>query len=287
MLEDEHPGLEKDPIHRPPLLTESDGNLTEYTNKFIFYITAERLKQREYTEKEQALHYIKGLDISDYQPAISHVNSLLDTWSSPGLNHKCQLPSLPKTISKFFTDNNMSQPTLHSPIIRSLKHKNAANNQSTDTGVLQAILTTLHNRDVNTTSTHTDDAVVRAIINYANNRHGAKKSFTKTTTDTESRKSVDAFCDACGGHGHRWKNCDSLAKMIKCLDYVSTLSDIDKSALLITYNQEQARRRKVKQLATAGHARFLRDAGDIDGLFQLIQDNEGYTFNDLHTDEDE
>ncbi len=28
MLEDEHPGLEKDPIHCPPLLTECDGNLT-------------------------------------------------------------------------------------------------------------------------------------------------------------------------------------------------------------------------------------------------------------------
>jgi hypothetical protein len=39
------------------------------------------------------------------------------------------------------------------------------------------------------------------------------------------------------------------------------------------YSKEQARRRTVKQANIKGKARLLYDAGDIDGLLALIEDD--------------
>jgi hypothetical protein len=36
----------------------------------------------------------------------------------------------------------------------------------------------------------------------------------------EPRKSMDIYCDACGSHGHPWKHCDFLAKMIKAQQFL-------------------------------------------------------------------
>jgi hypothetical protein len=289
MLEDEHPGLEKDPIHRPPLLTECDSNLTEYTNKFLFYITAERLKHRTFTEKEQVLHYIRGIDIVDFQPSIAYVNSLLDTWSQAGLNPKCQLRSLPKTITKFFSDNKLPYPVVHTSIVRTCQYKLTLTLNNTD--VLQDIMVKL--QALEDIAQHSNTSTETAIVKYATNNTNSKKNLgsklnhnkflpnkdsLNSADVTESRKSVDVFCDACGGHGHRWKNCDYLAKMITCLDYISAITDANKKALLDTYRQEQSRRRKMKQLTAAGRARMLKDSGDADGLYQFMQDMEGYTF---------
>jgi hypothetical protein len=46
-----------------------------------------------------------------------------------------------------------------------------------------------------------------------------------------------------------------------------------KKELLDMYSKEQARRRTVKQANTKGKARLLYDAGDIDGLLALIEDD--------------
>lgn len=100
MLEDDHPGMQKDPIYRPPQSLDCDGDLQEYTNRFINWLTFERLNNRHYKDKEQVLHYLKGLHY-EYEPAIHYVNTLLDTWAQPGINPKCNIRSLPRTINEF------------------------------------------------------------------------------------------------------------------------------------------------------------------------------------------
>lgn len=124
-----------------------------------------------------------------------------------------------------------------------------------------------------------------ALVNYIkdprkNRNYGHRKDSQKEIGELpfpdESRKSVDVFCGACGGHGHPPTGCDYTAKLIKALDYIASLDSANRKTIVDNYNKEQTRRRKWKQLATAGKARQLRDSGDAEGLFELIQDYQSY-----------
>lgn len=69
MMEDEHPGMQKDPIYPPPNSTECDGDLQEYTNHFMNWLPFECLNHWHYKDEEQVLHYLKGLHYK-LEPAI-------------------------------------------------------------------------------------------------------------------------------------------------------------------------------------------------------------------------
>jgi hypothetical protein len=123
-----------------------------------------------------------------------------------------------------------------------------------------------------------------AIVNYVKDNRkqkGGWKDSGKTTTGdisipSETRKSVDIFCDACGGHGHPWATCIYTAKLLKAIDYIASLDPASRKTILENYHKEQTRRRQWKQLATAGRARQLRDSGDTEGLFDLTQEYQSY-----------
>jgi len=267
MLEDNHPGMKQDPIYRAPNSAECDGNLQEYTTRFINWLTAERLNDRYFSEKEQVLHYLAGLD-DEFDPAVQYVNTLLDTWSHTGINPKCAIRSLPKTIQGYLDKQHGNA------VIRTAK--GSTNDQTAE--MLQEIRAQLE------TLKHTPATDEYAMINYAKDhrkqRGGWKNPNKGTSPDlllsSDGRKSVDIFCDACGGHGHPWAACDYTAKLLKAIDYIASLDPASRKTVLDNYHKEQTRRRQWKQMATAGRARQLRDSGDTDGLFDLMQEYQSY-----------
>jgi hypothetical protein len=96
---------------------------------------------------------------------------------------------------------------------------------------------------------------------------------TKSTAEkspSDKRQSVDIFCDACGGHGHKAKNCDFAARLLKSLDYIATLDVAKKKEIMATFIKEQTRRRLAKITDRKGRARALRDTGDVEGLYKLV-----------------
>jgi hypothetical protein len=268
MLEDEHPGMKKDPIYRAPNSSDCDGNLQEYTTRFINWLTAERLNDRYFSDKEQVLHYLAGLD-DEFHLAVQYVNTLLDTWSHTGINPKCAIRSLPKTIQSYLDKHHGNA------VIRTTK----GNPNDHTAEMLQEIRDQLEALKQPSTT-----ANKYAIVNYVkdNRKHkGGWKDSGKTTTGdisipSEPRKSVDIFCDACGGHGHPWATCDYTAKLLKAIDYIASLDPASRKTILENYHKEQTRRRQWKQLATTGRARQLRDSGDTEGLFDLMQEYQSY-----------
>ena len=267
MLEDDHPGMQKDPIHRAPNSSDCDGNLQEYTTRFINWLTAERLNDRYFSEKEQVLHYLAGLD-DEFDPAVQYVNTLLDTWSHTGINPKCAIRSLPKTIQGYLDKHHGNA------IIRTAK--TTSNDQTAE--MLQEIRAQLE--ALKATPPTEDYAIVNYAKDHRKHKGGWKDSNKSLPSDlsnpSDSRKSVDIFCDACGGHGHPWAACDYTAKLIKAIDYIASLDPASRKTVLENYHKEQTRRRQWKQMATAGRARQLRDNGDTEGLFELMQEYQSY-----------
>jgi hypothetical protein len=268
MLEDDHPGMQKDHIYRPPQSLDCDGDLQEYTNRFINWLTFERLNNRHYKDKEQVLHYLKGLHY-EYEPAIHYVNTLLDTWAQPGINPKCNICSLPRTIDEF---NNRSNGQGCQPVIRTIQ----TNSNNSTNEMLQQLRNGITDLKQ---ATMTPDPV-NSTVNYIKDPKRTKsnpwkpihKDYLNDLKPADSRKSTDTYCDACGGHGHQWLACDFSANLIKALDYIATLDPTSRKAILENYHKEQSRCRKYKQMTTAGKARQLRDSGDSEGLYQLVQD---------------
>ena len=110
-----------------------------------------------------------------------------------------------------------------------------------------------------------------AIIHYTKDNRKYKGGWKDNNRDgdlpnpSDSRKPVDTFCE-CGSHGHTWDSCDYTAK----------LDQASRKTILNNYQKEQARRRKSKQIATAGRARQLRNNGDTKGLYDFMQEYQPY-----------
>ena len=113
----------------------------------------------------------------------------------------------------------------------------------------------------------TDDSI--AMIQAASHLDGTRK--LKSEPDSP-RKSIDAYCDACGGHGHRWGDCDFLAKLIKSLQFLDSLEPSRKKNLLDTFHKEQVRKRSVKHNTALVRATRCMENNDIDGMYDIIHE---------------
>jgi hypothetical protein len=114
------------------------------------------------------------------------------------------------------------------------------------------------------------------MIRAANQRDSNKKG--NGNSSEGPRKSVDIYCDACGAHGHRWRDCDFLAKLIKCLTFVNSMDAAKKKALLESFHKEQERKRAGKQNKAKIRALQYLEDKDINGMYALVQE--------LHTAQD-
>jgi hypothetical protein len=250
IMEEHHPALQSDPVYRAPTSLECDNKLQEYTARFQAYMTAETLNHRYYQPKEQVLHYLAGLD-EDFSAAVQYVQTLLDSWgSATGLPPKCDLRVLPKTIDDFMKKH----ATQISPVIRTAAAVSATTLQVQPVDAIAKMLEKHMDATTN---------IVRSLQN-----NPTKSTAEKSPSD--KRQSVDIFCDACGGHGHKAKNCDFAARLLKSLDYIATLDVAKKKEIMATFIKEQTRRRLAKITDRKGRARALRDTGDVEGLYKLV-----------------
>jgi hypothetical protein len=121
-------------------------------------------------------------------------------------------------------------------------------------------------RTVKDCSSHVTDP--DGIIRYAKDQ--------KNRSDLESRKTSDITCDACGMHGHGWRNCDHCAKQLKCDEFIKNLDANKRQDLLDRFAKEQLRRRTLKLRNRPARVRFLQ-GNDIDCIYELIADLEADT----------
>jgi hypothetical protein len=219
IMDKHHPALQSGPVYRAPTSLECDNKLQEYTARFQAYMTSDTLNHRYYQPKEQVLHYLAGLD-EEFSPAVTYVQMLLDSWGiSNGLPPKCDLRVLPKTIDDYMKKRT-NQVT---PFIRSA----VANTQ--EMPLVQPV-----DEIAKILAKHMDEttSIVRSLQN-----NPSKPTANKSLTD--KRQSVDIFCDACGGHGHKAKNCDFTARLVKGLDFIATLDAAKKKDIMETFLKEQ------------------------------------------------
>jgi hypothetical protein len=111
MLEDEHPAMQQDPIQRTPTSNECQDDIQEYSARFTSYLMSENLNGRTYRAREQVVLFLKGLD-TEFAPAVQYVETLMDSWGKDGLNPKCELRYLPRTIEAFMKTHAESTPTM-------------------------------------------------------------------------------------------------------------------------------------------------------------------------------
>ena len=195
---------------------------------------SEHLNGRTYRTREQVVLFLKGLD-TEFAPAVQYVETLMDSWGKDGPNPKCELRYLPRTIEAFMKTHAESTPTMR--------------------------VTKLH--DVTT-----EDFI--EMICAATSRDGPKKG--KQDSTEGPRKSVDIYCDACGTHGHGWRNCDFLAKLFKAMEFMANIDSTKKKLLLDTFHKEQNRKRQSKQGNAVARAAECLENNDIQGMYALIQE---------------
>jgi hypothetical protein len=250
IMEEHHPALQSDPVYHAPTSLECDNKLQEYTAHFQTYMTSQALNHHYYQLKGQVLHYLAGLD-EEFSPAVTHLQMLLDSWgTSNGLPPKCDLHVLPKTIDDYMKKHtNQVTPFIQSAV--------AHTQEMPLVQPMDEIAKILSKHMDETTS------IVRSLQN-----NPSKLTANKSLTD--KRQSVDIFCDACGGHGHKAKNCDFTAQLVKGLDFIATLDAAKKKDIMETFLKEQTRRKLVKITVGKGRARVLRDTGDAEGLYKLL-----------------
>jgi len=94
----------------------------------------------------------------------------------------------------------------------------------------------------------------------------------KQEPPSSPRKSVDVYCDTCSSHGHRWRDCNFLAKTIKALDFLSNLDTNKRKTLLDTFHKEQTRKRQTKQSTAIVRASTYIENKDIKSMYVLIQE---------------
>lgn len=233
LLEPHHGLLQKRIKIKAPDSADYNGDIHEYTAQFYSFLTSEGLHGRTYNAEEQVTAFLSGLDDS-FAPAVDHINNLLDSWGQPGLNPKCELRRLPSTIDDFMNRHPYNPKY---PSVRMLNSTSLP--ELTDTDII----------------------------------HVTKQRLPLTTDSHESRKPIDIFCDACGGHGHPWKRCDYLARLIKALDFTTKLDKNKQIEILQAFTKEQQRLRENKIKRNISKARTLKDSGDIEGLYKLLTED--------------
>ncbi len=235
MLEDEHPAMKQDPIQRPPTSQECQDDIQEYSARFTSYLVSEQLNGRTYRAREQVVLFLKGLD-TEFTPAIQYVETLMDSWGKEGLNPKCEIRYLPRTIESFMKTHTAES----TPIMRATKLQDVTTNEFME------------------------------MIRAANTRDGLKRG--KQVTQEAPRKSIDIYCDACGTHGHGWRNCDFLAKLLKAMEFMANIDPTKKKLLLETYQKEQTCKRQAKHGNAVARAAQCLEDNDIQGMYALIQE---------------
>ncbi len=108
------------------------------------------------------------------------------------------------------------------------------------------------------------------MIRAATSHDGPKKG--KQDSKEGPRKAVDIYCDACGTHGHGWRNCDFLAKLFKAMEFMANIDSTKKKLLLDTFHKEQNRKRQSKQGNAVARAAECLENNDIQGMYALIQE---------------
>jgi len=194
--------------------------------------------------------YLLGLD-HYFSAAEIHVEHLLDSWGQPGLNPKCELWQLPTSIDDFMARNKSTVDT--HPTLRTLQHHPNTTDNSHDS----------------------PDIIL----------HLAKHKLPDKPELPDSRRSMDMFCDSCGQHGHPWKCCDYLAKLLKALDFASKLDKQKQLDILAAFHQEQQKQRDIKIKRNLGRVRTLKDNGDIEGLYNLLLEDTNKWRNDHLSEE--
>jgi hypothetical protein len=114
------------------------------------------------------------------------------------------------------------------------------------------------------------DALNRAAFKPGGTTSTTSSALVKKTNTPPSRKLIDKFCDACGGYGHGWSRCDFTAKLAKSLDFLAGLGTKKKQSLTDNYIAEQTKCRDRRQTSLTGKAQALYDAGNMDGLYNLV-----------------
>ena len=187
----------------------------------------------------------------------------MDSWGSEnGLPPKCDMRVLPKTIEDFMKkESNNTTPHIRTATAAS---QNPQTSQPVDE--ITKILAK-HMDDTTSLVRSLKDTKAQQILKYSNDR----------------RQSVDVFCNACGGHGHKSLNCDFVARLANSLDFIATLDAPKKKEIMETFLKEQNRRRQFKQTDKKGRARVLRDTGDIEGLYNLVTQKQGNEDDDSQT----
>lgn len=263
-MEDHHPAMKRDPIISAPKSLDCGEDIQEYSAQFQTFITIEKLNGRGYSEREQVLHFLRGLG-EEFQPAVQYVNTLMDAWGQTGLNPKCDMRVLPRTISDYLSTNGTGQIQSTGAIIRAAHGAPQDHHAPEETSQLDALTQLLKQ--------HMDqsEAIIRAYRGGPKAPAGQTKTINApAATGTATRKFMDVYCGACGGYGHPDKQCDFVARMIKSLDFIAAMDNTKRKDILEEFSTEQRRRRDSKQTSLAGKARVCRDANDVEGLYKLL-----------------
>jgi hypothetical protein len=117
----------------------------------------------------------------------------------------------------------------------------------------------------------TTDAFIK-IIRAAQNTDTIHAPKQETPKRNDSRKSIDIYCDAWGSHGHRWRDCDYLAKLIKALDFLNNLEATKKKTLLETFHKEQMKWRQSKRSMAIARATTYLQEQDIESMYNLVHE---------------
>jgi hypothetical protein len=231
LLEPHHGLLQKRIKMKAPDSADFGSDIHEYTAQFEAFLTSEELQGRYYDEEAQVVTYLQGLD-DTFESAIHHINNIMDSWGQHGLNPKCELTKLPTTIETYMSRNKSSSHSF--AVMRTIQQPITINDS-------------LNDKDTN-------NGLSTDII--CHQTKGAPPR--KPSTTLESRRPIDLFCDACGGHGHPWKRCDYLAKLIKAAEFMKAMDKPKQNELLQSYHKEQQRLRENKIQRNLAKARTLK-----------------------------
>lgn len=238
ILEPHHGLLQKRIKIRPPQSADFGNDIHEYTTLFNTFLISEQLQGLWYSKEKKVTTFLLGLD-AYFQPAVAHIENLLDSWGQTGMNPKCEPHKLPSTIDEFMSRNHPKNGQY--AVVHTLAYP--PNIQSP------------------TTLTTPDNDIFIHIT----------KQQQKDLQ--EPRKSVDIYCDACGGYGHPWRCCDFLAKTLKAAHFMTNLDKTKQIEIVTTFAKEQQCLRDNKIKWNIGKARILKDNGDIEGLYNLLLTN--------------
>lgn len=233
LMEDHHPAMKWDRIISAPKSIDCGEDIQEYSAQFQTFITIEKLNGRGYKERELVLHFLRGLS-EEFNPAVQYVNTLMDAWGQTGLNPKCDLRVLPRTIADYLNANGTGPAPTTNAIIRVAHGAPQDHSNKEKRSQLDAITQLLQQQ------VEQSEAIIRAY------RGGSKAPAAQfkhvsmpAATGKETRRFTDVYCGACGGYGHPETKCDFVARMIKSLDFIAALDGTKRKEILDEFLTEQ------------------------------------------------